>query len=262
MAPPPVRSLPPWIRDCEEGDLLESPEPAHSGQQHSRWYSFAQGGAYPQEKPSAGRLTQEQLDADNARQSLPWRGNRPRGYSDSSDAYKPLQKIKKSAYQRVSYVILRNGWIPLFLRLNTIIFASTALALGVQLHNAYKESSNIRQSSSPLMAIIVDAIAIPYILIITYDEYFSKPLGLRPPAAKLRLVLLDLAFIIFESANLALAFESMTGIDGSCDAQSVGHQQAACSRSKSLVAVLFVALVAWLFTFTISIFRIVERINP
>jgi len=112
------------------------------------------------------------------------------------------------------------------------------------------------------MAIIVDAIAIPYILIITYDEYFSKPLGLRPLAAKLRLVLLDLAFIIFESANLALAFESMTGIDGSCDAQPVEHQQVACSRSKSLVAVLFVALVAWLFTFTISIFRIVERINP
>jgi hypothetical protein len=109
-----------------------------------------------------------------------------------------------------------------------------------------------------MMAIIVDAVAIPYILIITYDEYFSKPLGLRPPAAKLRLVLLDLAFIIFESANLALAFESMAGVDGSCD----GHQKAACSKSKSLVAVLLFALIAWLFTFTISIFRLVERINP
>lgn len=113
-----------------------------------------------------------------------------------------------------------------------------------------------------MMAIIVDAIAIPYILIITYDEYFSKPLGLRPPAAKLRLVLLDLAFIIFESANLALAFESMAGVDGSCDALPQGHQKAACSTSKSLVAVLLFALIAWLFTFTISIFRLVERINP
>lgn len=113
-----------------------------------------------------------------------------------------------------------------------------------------------------MMAIIVDAIAIPYILIITYDEYFSKPLGLRPPAAKLRLVLLDLAFIIFESANLALAFESMTGVDGSCEMQTDGLRKAVCSISKSLASVLLVALMAWLFTFTISMFRMVERINP
>ena len=76
------------------------------------------------------------------------------------------------------------------------------------------------------------------------------------------LVLLDLAFIIFESANLALAFESMAGVDGSCDALPQGRQKAACSKSKSLVAVLLFALIAWLFTFTISMFRLVERINP
>jgi hypothetical protein len=113
-----------------------------------------------------------------------------------------------------------------------------------------------------MMAIIVDAIAIPYILIITYDEYFSKPLGLRSPAAKLRLVLLDLAFIIFESANLALAFESMAGVDGSCEMQTDGLRKTVCNRSKSLASVLLVALMAWLFTFTISMFRMVERINP
>jgi hypothetical protein len=241
---------------------VESPAAVHSPHQRSRWYSFAQGGAYPPEKPSAEPLKQEQLDADNARQSLPWRGNRPREYSDSADAYIPLQKLKKPLYLRVRYVLLRNGWIPLCLRLTTIIFASTALALGAQLHNAYNGIENIRKTSSPMMAIIVDAVAIPYILIITYDEYFSKPLGLRPPAAKLRLVLLDLAFIIFESANLALAFESMAGVDGSCDMQTDGRQKVTCSRSKSLAAVLLVALIAWLFTFTISMFRMVERINP
>jgi hypothetical protein len=251
-----------WIRDCEEGCLLESPAATHNPQQRSRWYSFAPGGAYPKEWPSAGRLTQEELDADNVEQSVPWCGNRPWGNSQSSDAYQPLQKNKKPLLSRATYVLLRNGWIPLFLRLTTIIFASTALALGVQLHNTYKESKSIRASSSPMMALIVDAIAIPYILIITYDEYFSKPLGLRPPAAKLRLVLLDLAFIIFESANLALAFESMAGVDGSCDAKPDGNQKAACYKTKSLAAVLFVALIAWLFTFTISIFRLVERINP
>ena len=112
------------------------------------------------------------------------------------------------------------------------------------------------------MAIVVDAVAIPYIFIITHDEYFSKPLGLRPPAAKLRLVLVDLAFIVFESANLALAFESMAGVDGSCEAQADRLRKAVCSRSKSLASVLLIALVAWLFTFTISMFRMVERIGP
>ena len=110
------------------------------------------------------------------------------------------------------------------------------------------------------MAIVVDAIAIPYILVITYDEYFSKPLGLRPAAAKLRLVLLDLIFIIFESANLALAFESMAGLNGTCEVEVDKLQEATCSKSKSLAGVLFIALLAWLFTFTISMFRMVERI--
>ena len=193
---------------------------------------------------------------------MPWRNNRSRGYSESSDAYKPFTKHKKTLYLRIRYVFLRNGWIPLFLRLITIVFASTALALGVQLHHEYDTDKHLRTTSSPIMAIVVDAIAIPYILIITYDEYFSKPLGLRPPAAKLRLVLLDLVFIIFESANLALAFESMAGADGSCETQIDGLRRAVCSRSKSLASVLLVALMAWLFTFTISMFRTVERINP
>jgi hypothetical protein len=54
----------------------------------------------------------------------------------------------------------------------------------------------------------------------------------------------------------------MAGVDGSCDALPQGQQKTACSKSKSLVAVLLFALIAWLFTFTISIFRLVERINP
>jgi hypothetical protein len=66
------------------------------------------------------------------------------------------------------------------------------------------------------MAIVVDVVAIPYILYITWDEYTGKPLGLRSPKAKIRLVLLDLFFIIFESANLALAFAALTDNNGSC----------------------------------------------
>lgn len=37
------------------------------------------------------------------------------------------------------------------------------------------------------MAIVVDAIALVYIIYVTYDEYSGKPLGLRSPKAKIRL---------------------------------------------------------------------------
>jgi len=105
------------------------------------------------------------------------------------------------------------------------------------------------------MAIVVDCVAIPYILYITYDEYTGKPLGLRSPQAKIRLVLLDLYFIIFESANLALAFASLTDKDGSCQPANNGTNHIICARVKALCSILMIALVAWTVTFIISIFR-------
>lgn len=106
------------------------------------------------------------------------------------------------------------------------------------------------------MAIIVDVVAIPYISYITYDEYRGKPLGLRPAKTKIRLVLLDLFFIVFESANLALAFGALTDNDGACTATNENPRNGMiCGRVKTLCAILFVALVAWSATFAISIFR-------
>ena len=106
------------------------------------------------------------------------------------------------------------------------------------------------------MAVIVDVVAIPYITYITYDEYRGKPLGLRPARTKIRLVLLDLFFIIFESANLALAFGALTDNNGACvTSRSSVYNGDVCGRIKTLCAILFVALVAWSLTFAISIFR-------
>jgi uncharacterized membrane protein len=107
------------------------------------------------------------------------------------------------------------------------------------------------------MAIVVDIIAIPYILYFTYDEYTSKPLGLRSPKAKIRLVLLDLFFIIFESANISLAFEALTDENGSCRVGTTGTNVIICSRVRALCGILMVALIAWSATFAISIFRYV-----
>lgn len=111
------------------------------------------------------------------------------------------------------------------------------------------------------MAIIIDAIAIPYILGVTWDEYTGKPLGLRSAGAKLRIVLLDLFFIVFESANLALAFQSLSQSDQGCG-RSDGDLRVPrlCERAGGLSAVLLVALVAWLATFSVSLLRLVERV--
>jgi hypothetical protein len=105
------------------------------------------------------------------------------------------------------------------------------------------------------MAIVVDVVAIPYILYITWDEYTGKPLGLRSPKAKIRLVLLDLFFIIFESANLALAFAALTDDNGSCQSGNNGNNYIICNRVKALCGILMIALIAWSMTFAVSIFR-------
>lgn len=108
------------------------------------------------------------------------------------------------------------------------------------------------------MAIVVDVVAMPYILYVTWDEYTGKPLGLRAPKAKIRLVLLDLFFIIFESANLALAFGALTDPKGSCQSGAHGVNFIICGRVRALSVILMVALIAWSMTFAVSIFRYVR----
>lgn len=110
------------------------------------------------------------------------------------------------------------------------------------------------------MAIVVDVIAIPYILFVTWDEYTGKPLGLRATKTKIRLVLLDLFFIIFESANLALAFGALTDAQGACVVGSNGRNSLVCNRVKALCGILMLALLAWSMTFAVSIFRYVTWI--
>lgn len=145
-------------------------------------------------------------------------------------------------------------------RITVLTTSICALAISSSVHhlsNKYIYSQN----PSTTMAIVVDVVAIPYILYITWDEYTGKPLGLRSPKAKIRLVLLDLFFIIFESANLALAFGALTDSDGACRVgPETGQNSIVCGRVKALCAILMIALIAWGLTFSVSIFR--YRIPP
>lgn len=175
---------------------------------------------------------------------------------------------RQAWYIRLKMTLLRNPLVPLFLRLTTWVFSLVALALGAAIFELSRQK-NLKQRASTVIAIVFDTVALPYLIYITYDEYSAKPLGLRSPKTKLRLILLDLIFIVFNSANLSLAFDALLDTRFSCRANPLpGHRSTndattdkdICGRQGALGGVLLVALVVWLLTFSITAFRLVERV--
>lgn len=214
--------------------------------------------------------------------SRPWLAGHEDDLEDGSSRYRAFRRKRKIWYKRAQFTILRNPFIPLAFRLTIFAFAFVALGLGTSIYHSTNRivecidqnprdeacrnlvgnsATKYYQDPSGLMAMIVDAIAVAYTLYITYDEYFSKPLGLRPARAKVRLVLLDLFFVVFQSANLALSFESLAVDQGACKVGSVPYTSprfdTVCSKERALSGVLLVSLVAWLMTFSISVLRYV-----
>jgi hypothetical protein len=151
--------------------------------------------------------------------------------------------------------------VPLIFRITVFTTSCIALGLSGSIFHLSREYF-YNQNPSTLMAIVVDVVAIPYIVYFTWDEYTGKPLGLRSPKAKIRLVLLDLFFIIFESANISLAFAALRDENGSCRAGPTPTNVNICGRVKALCGILMVALIAWNATFAISIFRYVLLSSP
>lgn len=104
-----------------------------------------------------------------------------------------------------------------------------------------------------MMATIVDGIALFYLIAIIYDEYTGKPIGLRSATAKMRLIFLDLFFIVCDSANLSLALMAVAHLDPKCDDCYNGWL-------KGLAGVLLIALLSWILAFAISVLRYVHFI--
>ena len=266
-------------------------EGAHPSQRHtSRWLSFAKSSAYPREDFDSHIVDEKWLEENDADYSKPWLEGRYNedDTEDGDDTYRAFKKRQQVWYKRSQHTILRNPFIPLAFRFIIITFAIAALGLGASIfHLTNKIIRCVNQSPgsrsdfcisligtgqvnyyrdpSALMAVIVDAIAVVYSFYITYDEYFSKPLGLRSARHKVRLILLDLFFIVFQSANISLSFSSLAIDGGAC---AVGGQNSTsrrfdnvCDRQEALSSVLLVSLVAWLMTFSVSVLRLVERIN-
>lgn len=168
-------------------------------------------------------------------------------------------------------IFVINPLVPLLLRICIIFFSACALGLACtifQYSNNRYDGSKIEQQPSTIMAIVVQCFAIVYVAYIAYDEYSGKPLGLRDPLGKMKLIMLDLLFIIFSSANLSLTFNTLyddewvcqNDIDLPIDDRSP-TVTSICRRQRGLAAFLFLVLNLWLLTFTISIIRVVDRVS-
>lgn len=249
----------------------------------SRWTSFAQPSTYPRENFNSEKVDPGWLNENLTDYSKPWLADHDDDDGeDSTSRYRAFRRKRKVWYKRAQFTVLRNPFIPLIFRMIVLVFAIAAMALGASIyHETGKVTRCIAQAPetrspdciervgsghkdyyrdpSGLMAIIVDAIAIVYTIYITYDEYFSKPLGLRRARAKVRLVLLDLFFVVFQSANLALSFESLTVDEGACKSgnqpTTAGRFDKICDRAETLSSVLLISLTAWLLTFSVSVLR-------
>ncbi|KAL6719940.1 hypothetical protein ACLMJK_001861 [Lecanora helva] len=223
-------------------------------QTKSRWKAFTEASAYPTISPNGGEVvTADWLAQYGADYSRPWLAD----VIDDGDPEKGVtsphlfQVKRRTWYVRAQRTVLRSPIIPMVIRIIVWFFSAIALGLAASIHHLTNLPHNkFKQTASTNMAISVDAVAMVYLLYITYDEYSGKPLGLRSARAKMRLIFLDLFFIVFDSANLSLAFENVCyGSSPNLDPDGI------CPRQKGLASVLLIALIAWLLTFSISVMR-------
>ncbi|KAJ6109335.1 hypothetical protein N7486_001569 [Penicillium sp. IBT 16267x] len=258
-APHPT-SRPEYSQECQ----LEEGMPT-SPRRESRWKTFSRSIQYPRESGDEYKEVSPDWMNDNLGNYMePWRGNLLEGDSPEYPLHNTTRR-REIWFKRCHNFFLRSPIAPLILRLTVWCFSLAALALGGTIQHL-ADKTHERQGASALMAIIVDAVALVYLFYITFDEYTAKPLGLRSPSAKARLILLDLFFIVFDSANLSLAFNSLSELTGACTEAEINQlvvprNDQICVRQKALASVLLVALVAWLMTFAISVLRLVERVK-
>lgn len=177
-------------------------------------------------------------------------------------------------------ILFQNRYVPLFCRMFIVVLCVIALSLAARIYSnsnisyygsdtssssTYKKYA-LGQQPSTIMAIVVNSIAVLFEVFVAVDEFKGEPLGLRDPLGKLRLILLDLLFIIFSSANLAIAFGSMFDDDWVClggapSTTSSPKINYICRKQRTLSSFLFLILCTWVVTFTISIVRVVNKVS-
>lgn len=257
-AEPSSRPKPPRGRLHDQEREWAPPFPSGPPNEHSsRWRSYINAAAYPALTSDGEEVvTPEWLAQNGPDYSKPWMAGAGEGDMENGWSIRAKRKVW---WKRAQRTVLRSPMIPLVIRSIVWVSSLIALAVAASIHHITHQNGELPNSASTEtasteMAITVDAIALVYLLYITYDEYSSKPLGLRSARSKMRLILLDLFFIVFDSANLSLAFEA-GHTRGICDKKTKDVRR--CPRQNALASVLLIALIAWLLTFSISVLRLV-----
>ena len=258
-----------------------------SNSEASKWHTFIRTSEYSTKYPPGRIVSDEWIKSNTPHFDEP--GERGFFKRPPEDKRFWLFSPQKRArfLPRLHRMLMRNPFVPLLIRLIVLAFCTAALSLGGAI---FQESERLNPPSKPgnspagvnedyvcnqqpstYMAFIVDAAAVIYLCYITWDEYTSKPLGLRSSKAKMRLLFLDLLFIVFSAANLSLAYSTLTDRQWACYPQAGpgnlnnNNVQAArsvcikndrlCARQKALCGVLTIAEIAWLITYSISTLR-------
>lgn len=254
--------------------LFESPDSIYSNSESELSYASDLDDSIQEqsEKPHGGSGNDVDLEkgssSKNRRRILKkrafsvHRSNRERDIKQRAKYW--IEENKKDWKPKLFESIKTNSYFPLFFRLFSLSLTSIALGLSSRIVKVTKDFEVTQQPSS-LMAMIVQSVAILYLFYITYDEFTSQPLGLRDPTAKIRLILLDLVFIIFSSANLALSFQAIYDNRWVCNIDQheddILYDPPLCVLLKALTAFLFLTLVVWCINFSISVFRIVHSVS-
>lgn len=145
----------------------------------SRWRAFADASAYPVVSENGRVLVDEEwLVQHGPDYSQPWLAAAGEGDARINGIHL-WQSKRKAWWVRAQRTILRNPVIPLVFRSVVFTFSAVALGLSGSIYHRTYFSENQENTPSTDMAIVVDAVALVYILYITYDEYTGKPLGLR-----------------------------------------------------------------------------------
>ncbi|EDO19044.1 hypothetical protein Kpol_2000p8 [Vanderwaltozyma polyspora DSM 70294] len=192
--------------------------------------------------------------------------------------WKQLRKKKMVKWKpRLIHILLDSQYVPLMFRFIIIALCAVSLGLAIRIfQNSRAEitplngiTGPVKQQASTIMAISVNSFALLYSIYIAYDEYTGRPLGIRNPLGKLKLILFDLFFIIFSSANLALAFNTLYDPRWVCTGDGVEDNHLdrypklsyICRKQRALSSFLFIITFVWVMTFSLSIVRVVEKVS-
>ncbi|KAK3940104.1 hypothetical protein QBC46DRAFT_341815 [Diplogelasinospora grovesii] len=217
---------------------------------NSQWRDFVQSSEYGHLPNEESEIVEpEMLDTLQPRFNYPVNVPRPLNGRNTR------QGRTAALYKRAWNIILRHPLVPLLFRLTVLLTSIVALALSARIFELERaeENKNTSERAQALVAIVVDTLAIPYIGYMTKDEYTGKPLGLRPATQKISLVLMDLFFIIFKSASTTLAFEALVYHNS-----REGEVQ---QYSRALAAFQTVGLISWTLTFSVNVFRLVQKLG-